>query len=336
MPTIYDVAKEAGVSIGTVSYVINKSKKVRPQTVKRVEEAMRRLNYLPSASAKALALGRTDVISLVYPSTVIDFQMILNRIPIAIGEVLTNTDYRLNLLPIMRKTDIQELEASVQARLLDGVILLNTYLQDDRVTYLKNAGVPFVMIGRCLDNEGLYFVDANIEAASRLQVEHLYELGHRTIAYVGYQPLTPRISSISYRLQSSFIKALQDYGLPTDEHLFVQSCQPDDMVSTFEQLLHSAHPPTALAVADEASAMCVLNTAVKLGLKIPQELAIIGYAESPLYPLLSPSITVVFDKIMELGALAARMLLEILDGREPEHPQVLLEPELIVRSSTVS
>ena len=335
MTTIYDVAKEAGVSIGTVSYVLNKSKQVRPQTVQRVEDAMRKLNYQPSASAKALALGRTDVISLIYPINIFDFQMVLNTFTLSIADVLTNTDYRLTLLPLLRESDLQELEANVQAHTLDGAILMNTLQHDRRVDFLKQVGLPFVMVGRCLDNAGLYFVDANIEACARMQVEHLVSLGHRTIAFLGQQPVDENISSVSFRLQTSFRKALVDYGLPADDRLFLKACAPSETVHTLQELLTSANPPTAIAASNEASVMCLLKTTSTLSLRIPEDIAVIGYAESPLFPLLTPPITVVFNQIQNLGSLAAQMLLTLLDGRQPEEPQVLLEPQLVIRSSTV-
>lgn len=335
MPTIYDVAKEAGVSIGTVSYVINKSKKVRPETVLKVEEAMRRLNYQPSASAKALALGRTDVISMIYPNSLVDFQMVLNSFSLAIGDVLAKTDYRLTLLPLLQDTEIQSLEASVQAQILDGAILLNTQLHDKRVEYLRSVNFPFVMIGRCLDNQGLFYVDADIENAARLQVEHLVSLGHKRIAYVGYQPVDENISSVGYLLQKAFREALQDHGLPADDNLFVKACGPEGLVSELELLLKTPSAPTAVSAAYEAAVMCVLKAAAKLGMQIPRDLALIGYADTPLYPMLSPPVTVVFDQVLDLGRIAAEMLLTIMEGRQPENPQVLIAPRLVIRSSTV-
>jgi DNA-binding LacI/PurR family transcriptional regulator len=334
MPTIYDVAKEAGVSIGTVSYVINKSKKVRHETVERVEQAMRKLNYLPSASAKALALGRSDVISLVYPSGVIDFQMVLNSITLAIGEVLEKTDFRLTLLPLPQDREIQALEASVQSRLLDGALLLNTLMNDARVAYLQNTKIPFVMIGRCQENQGLYFVDADIEAAAHLQVEHLVRLGHRRIAYIGYQDVTENISSVGFRLQDAFRSALQEFDLPTDDELFIPACQLPDIVNRIDKLFESPKAPTAVSAAYEAAVMCVMKSTSRLGIRIPQDLAVIGYADSPLYPLLTPPVTVVFDRLVELGRIATEMLLTLLDGRQPEIPQILLEPRLVQRAST--
>ncbi|QRN84007.1 LacI family DNA-binding transcriptional regulator [Chloroflexota bacterium] len=334
MSTIYDVAKEAGVSIGTVSYVINKSKKVRQETVERVEEAMRKLNYQPSASAKALALGRSDIISLTYPSNLIDFQMVLNSFAIAIGNVLEETDFRLTILPLPNATELQTLEASVQARMMDGVILLNTLLHDKRVDYLKSADLPFVMIGRCLDNTGLYYVDADIKAAARLQVEHLVKLGHRKISYIGYQAMDENLSSVGYHLQNAFREALQDFGLPVDDCFFIKSCQPEEIAYELELLLKSPNAPTAVSGAYEAAVMGVLKTTAKLGMSVPDDLAIIGYADSPLYPMLTPPITVVFDQIMSLGRMAADMLLTLIDGKEPKEPQILLKPCLVPRAST--
>ena len=335
MPTIYDVAKEAGVSIGTVSYVINKSKQVKPQTVQRVEDAMRKLNYLPSASAKALALGRTDVVSLIYPNNIFNFQMVLNSLTVGIADVLAPTDYRLTLLPLLRETDIQELEANVQAHTFDGAILMNTLLRDPRVEYLKQVNMPFVQVGRCFDNDGLYFVDVDIEMAARMQVEHLVNLGHHSIAFLGTQPVDENISSVAYRLQTAFQQALIDFGLPRGDHLFIENCPPPEMVDQLQKLLTSPTPPTAISASNEAAVMCILKVASILGLRIPQDIAVIGYAESPLYPLLTPPISIVFNQIQDLGSLAAQMLLTLMDGHQPEESQILLEPQLCVRPSTV-
>ena len=127
MATIYDVAKEAGVSIGTVSYVINNTKKVRKETAQRVLDAMQRLNYQPHAAAKALAMGRTNLITLVYPAHLYAFQMVIDAVTIAIGNALIETDYQFCLHALLREsTAAEELEASVNARSVDGVILMHS------------------------------------------------------------------------------------------------------------------------------------------------------------------------------------------------------------------
>jgi DNA-binding LacI/PurR family transcriptional regulator len=337
LPTIYDVAKEAGVSIGTVSYVINGTKRVRPETVRKVEEAMRRLNYRPHAAAKALAMGRTDVIALLYPIHLHDFQMFLSTFTLAIGAVLAETDYRLQVLPLLRGSSaMQELEASIKSRTMDGALLVHTQLHDPRVALLQKASIPFVMIGRCADNRGLYFVDTDIEAAVQLSLRHLTQLGHHRVALVGAEKEGHYTTTIAHRLQAEYLRALAEYGLPLSSELFVDAVPVSNLVERVKAMLSSAQPPTAIAAANEAAVMSSYKAAADLGLRIPHDVVILGYADSPLYPLLPTPCTTVFDHVADLGRIAAEMLLVRLDGREPDPAHVLLPPRLVVRASTAS
>jgi len=335
--TIYDVAREAGVSIGTVSYVINGTKRVRPETVRKVEQAMRGLNYRPHAAAKALAMGRSDLIALLYPIHLHDFQMFLSTFTLAIGAVLAETDYRLEVLPLLRGWSArQELEAGINSRSMDGALLVHTQLQDPRVPLLQKAGIPFVMIGRCADNRGLYFVDTDIESAVRLSLEHLVGLGHRRIALVGAQKEGQYTTTVAHHLQTAYLRALELFGLPVSSELFVDVAPPPLMVERLKAMLCSKNHPTAIAGANEAAVMCSYKATAELGLRIPQDVAILAYADSPLYPLLPVPCTTVFDHVADLGRVAAEILLLLLEGGEPDRPQVLLPPRLVVQASTVA
>ncbi|MDI7277076.1 MAG: LacI family DNA-binding transcriptional regulator [Anaerolineae bacterium] len=336
MPTIYDVAREAGVSVGTVSYVINRTKRLRPETVRRVEEAMRRLSYHPHAAAKALAKGRSNVIALVHPINIYDFQMFLSTFTMAVGQVLAETDYRLAVMPLLRepKADL-ELEANVSARAMDGVLLLHTQLHDPRVEVLRRSGLPFVMIGRCANNRDLCFVDSDLEESARVAVRHLVELGHRSIAMVRQEGADSMATSVVHRLVTGFEAALAAEGLTTVASTPLGAPTVASLVQAVEDLLRSEPRPTAIAAANESAVMCTLKAASRLGLHVPQDLAVLGFADSPLYPLLAPPCTAVFDHAAELGRVSARMLVDILEGREPAEPQVLLPPRLIARESTV-
>ncbi len=338
MTTIYDVAREAGVSIGTVSYVLNNTKRVRPETVRRVQQAMQALNYRPRAAAKALAAGHSNVIALLYPIYLHDFQMFLSTFTLAIGEVLADSDYGLEVRPVLRgRAEQQELEASINSGSMDGALLVHTQLQDPRVPLLQKARIPFVMIGRCADNSGLYFVDTDIDAAVRLAVEHLVQLGHRCVPLVGAEKESKYSTTVAHRLQAAYLQALAEFGLPSSCRLFIDAAPLSLMVERVKELLRSRRRPrpTAIACANEAAVMCTYKAAAELGLRIPDDLAVLGYADSPLYPLLPVPTTTVFDHVADLGRVAARMLLTRLEGNEPEPPQVLLPPRLVVRASTV-
>jgi len=334
--TIYDVAREAGVSVGTVSYAINKTKRLRPETVQRVEEAMHRLNYHPHAAAKALAKGRTGVIALVHPISIYDFQMYLNTFIMAVGQVLSQTDYRLTVMPLLRGPAVaQELEASVNARAMDGVLLLHTLMHDERVELLRRSQLPFVMVGRSADNEGLYFVDTDLEASARVAVDHLVAMGRHSIILVSQEGAEASEISVTWRLAAGFEAALAAHGLPMDERLIVRGTTPASLAEAVKQRLQAEQRPAAIVACSEGAVMCALKAIAGLGLRVPQDVAVVGLADSPLYPLLSPPCTAVFDHAAALGQVAAGMLVDILDGREPAQPQVLLPPRLIARDSTM-
>ena len=335
MTTIYDVAREAGVAIGTVSYVLNGTKRVRPETVQKVQDAMRGLNYRPHAAAKALAAGRSSVIALLYPIYLHDFQMFLSTFTLAIGQVLADSDYGLEVRPVLRgRAEQQELEASISSRSMDGALLLHTQLQDPRVPLLQKAGIPFVMIGRCQDNDGLYLVDTDVDAAVLLAVEHLVELGHRCVSLVGAEKESKYRTTVAHLLQSAYLQALDEFDLPSSCHLFVDAAPAEQMVQGVKRLLTQQPRPTAILGTNEASVMSTYKAAAELGLRIPEDLSVVGFADSPLYPLLPAPATTVFDHVADLGRLAAQMLLLKLEGGEPNPAQVLLPPHLSIRAST--
>lgn len=332
MVTIYDVAKEAGVSIGTVSYVLNDTGRVGPDAARRVRQAIKKLNYHPRVAAKALARGKTGTIALISPAKIYDTQMTLIRLIRAIGNVLSQTGYSLNVVPTFESQDpAKEIESRVRGRQMDGVILLHVELNDSRVELLRKSSLPFVLIGRCEDNAGLYLADADIKAAADLAVDHFYQLGHRRIAMLGESGK----AGISTRLMDGFCNSLAAHRL---------ECRPDFIVSydgepelaqaAAKQLLSLDTRPGAVFALSDPAVLGVYKAAAELGLRIPQDLAVIGYADSPLYPFLIPACGAVFGDLKHIGEVAARILLQLLRFEEPEQTQVLFPPRLIKRQST--
>lgn len=332
MSTIYDVAHEARVSIATVSYVINNKNRVSPETAERVREAMRRLNYQPKNAARALARGRTNTIALVAPLDIYGYQMSLITVMNAIGHTLATTDYRLFIHPTLNRPEAwMELEADVLGKQMDGVILMHVQMQDPRVELLRRSKMPFVMIGRCADNTGLYYVDTDIEATARLAVEYLYGLGHRRIALLGER----REAGVAVRLVTGYRQGMEHCGLEIREDFIVHVAGTPAATSQAAIALFSLPDrPSAIFATSDAAVLGVMNATRILGLRIPQDIAIIGYAESPLYPFLEPPCSVAFEGVADLGRLAAEMLVSLLHGQEPAQPQILVPPRLIVRAST--
>ncbi|HEY5159221.1 MAG TPA: LacI family DNA-binding transcriptional regulator [Anaerolineales bacterium] len=336
MTTIYDVAHEAGVSIGTVSYVINNKGSIGPQTTQRVQQAIQKLNYNPRGAAQALARGCTNTVLLVAPLNIYEYQMSMILIIESIGQAITNSDYRLFIHPTLNRPDAwRELEADVGRRQMDGVILMHVQQNDPRVELLRHTKIPFVLIGRCENLDGIYFVDADIEAAVHLGVQHLYDLGHRTIGMLDENTEGGPEAHITRALRDGFHLSLESLNLEyKPEWCLHLSRGPASASQDILQMLAAPDHPTALFAMSDAMVMNAYSAAHTLHYKIPEDLAIIGYADSPLYPSLNPPCSAVFDSIPMIGRIATEMLLTLLYGEEPECKQLLIPPHLVARSST--
>ncbi len=332
MATIYDVAKLANTSIATVSYVLNNSRRVSKATAERVWRAVEQLNYRPKASAQALARGQTLTISLIAPLSIYSYQASLHSLISGIGEALQATDYRLYVHPTLeREGALMEIEAAIRSHQMDGVILMHVEPQDLRVELLRRSGIPFVLIGRCDRCEDLTYVDADVDAVVGLAVKHLQDIGRLNIGMFGEKGK----AAITLRLITGFKKSIQSLGLIYNEHFTVSfSDSPQDVENAIAEVLSAANRPTAVFAVSDLAVLGTYKVTSKLGLHIPRDLAVIGYADSPIYPFLNPPCSAAFSGAKELGKKAAELLLtKLIDGYE-EPMQILIPPQLITREST--
>ena len=179
--TMREVAEAAGVSIATVSFVVNNSKRVAPETRERIERVMAELGFRRNVVARALASRRTRIIALVYP-------MLAHRLAGSVTEFITSAaraasaGYHLVVWPV--GNDGSELAALVGEKLVDGVLLMEVQLDDARVAALRELDIPFALIGRTRDVTGLHYVDIDFDASVQMAMDHLAELGHHRIVLV--------------------------------------------------------------------------------------------------------------------------------------------------------
>ena len=180
--TMREVAEAAGVSIATVSFVVNNSKRVAPETRSRIERVMTELGFRRNIVARALASRRTQIIALVYP-------VLEHRLSGSITEFITSAaraasaaEYHLVVWPV--GNDGSELAALVGQKLVDGVLLMEVQLDDARVAALLELDIPFALIGRTRDVTGLHYVDIDFDASVQMAMDHLATLGHHQIVLV--------------------------------------------------------------------------------------------------------------------------------------------------------
>jgi LacI family transcriptional regulator len=332
MATIYDVAKEAGVSIGTVSYVFNKPGRVAEKTAQAVLAAAEKLNYRPSASARALAQGSANTITILTPAETFDSQTTLNTVINAITQTLASSKYRSLIRPIPATDEAwQALQSDVFGRQMDGAILLQVRPQDERVDLLRSSQIPFVMVGRCEHAENDHFVDADSRATALMAINHLYILGHRRIAVIGENDGT----NLTNLLISSAREVVRELDLDSPEAWFAPvDSEPEACARSVEATLSQFKRPTAIFALSDAVVMSTIRACARLGLKIPEDVALIGYADSNIYPYLTPPVSAVFSGAAALGNKAAEILLKQLREQSLEPMQILIQPELTIRQSS--
>ncbi|WP_444883988.1 LacI family DNA-binding transcriptional regulator [Microbulbifer sp. PSTR4-B] len=342
--TINDVAARAGVSIKTVSRVINNEPSVRPSTRERVMQAVQALNYRPNLAARNLAGTHSYSIAFIYDNPnayyVIDMQ---NGILGACRE----RGYELLIHPGSgrRETIHEELRKLIEQSRVAGLVLTPPFSETREVIdTLKSLDVEFV---RIISSEGCGQGEENCiaiddETAAFTITQHLLQLGHRQIAYLGGG--AEHLSTLS-RL-AGYKKALQKAGLPfTEEQVIEGEYSFDSGVAGATALLHSVTPPTAIFAGNDEMAAGALFAARMLNIEVPQQLSIAGFEDSPFSRQTWPKLTTAHQPNEDIARRAAELLLERIQCRGGQEKEQLnsvksdsnyhsFTPSLIVRESS--
>ncbi|MGE5549369.1 MAG: LacI family DNA-binding transcriptional regulator [Bacteroidota bacterium] len=327
MPTILDVAQEAGVSIATVSRVLNQSCRVRPETKERVLRAVENLQYAPDASAKNLRSRRTNLVGVVVPDVSVEFYMELIK---GIENTAINSEYNLIICDSQNdpNREIEYIRLLTERR-VDGMILTESSMTDDQIAALVGKGFPLVLIGRELPGGGASSVSASNRYGAGLAIEHLIGHGHERIAYIrgirGGQDEEERFSgyqSVLARHGMAFDPQLVEWGGFTEE----------GGARALEKLL-ARRKFSAVFAANDEMAIGVMGKARELGLNVPEDLAVVGFDNIRLAHHVHPGLTTVDQPKYNMGAAAARKLLNMLTRGEIVYEKAVLRTELILRRS---
>jgi DNA-binding LacI/PurR family transcriptional regulator len=329
MPTTNkDVAKQAGVSIATVSRVINGLPNVSADTRRKVLRAIKALNYQPSRTAQRLRAKRSRVLGVIISDIENPFFTSVVR---GIEDFAYERGYSLVLCDSDEDGEKERLYIDVlRAEGVAGVILAPTARVNSHLANLIAHGIPVVAIDRPIEDLGVDSVSvANAEGAFQA-VEHLLRLGHRRIGLVSMQFIPT-----GRERRAGYLRALHQYDIHVSHRLIrLGLAKPEAGYECARQLLQLAPRPTALFVDDNMMMLGVLAAIRDGGLCIPDDISVVGFDDMPWAPLLQPALTVVAQPTYELGRQAAEHLLERL--AQPDKPVIheLLTPKLIVRAST--
>lgn len=327
--TIADVARRAGVSATTVSRFLS-GQSVRAADV--IGAAIRDLDYRPSPVARSLRSGRTGSIAVIVPDVTNPFFAAVVK---GAEAVARQDNYNLFLYNTDESVDR---EADVLADLVgrvDGLILAPTEESDQAPLRAQQAGLPVVFLDREIDGSPMFdTVLVDNAGGSRRAADHLLDLGHRRIAIVNGAPH----STPGRQRREGFLAALKSRGVePPEGYQEYGDFREERAYQAVMRLLALEHPPTALYVANNMMTVGALRALHDIGVRVPDQLSIVGFDDLQLAALLFPPLTVVDRPMEEQGALAMRLLLRRLrETRDSAPRRIVLETKLLVRGSTAA
>lgn len=326
--TLKVIAERADVHVSTVSRALNphESDKVRPETLRRVRELADELGYSPDPWGRNLRTQRSLMIGLILPRLIdgvlaIMFEAAEDHAR-ALGYQALTTSTR------DRPEEQRRLVEQLLDRRVDGLILATPVLDDPLLDELADRHVPFVLMNRTSgDHLG---VRPNDERGGFLAAAHLIDAGHRRIGMIA----GPSDVSTSVGRRRGFLAAHAARAVPVDPSLVRDSTFLTTGYNVALDLLSIEDPPTALFAVNDATAVAAMAAARRVGLAVPEDLAIVGYYDSPLARILPVPLSSVALPLGRMGQIAVDLLVSRLRGEDPE--PVVLEPELIVRESSAA
>lgn len=330
--TIADVARKAGVSMMTVSRVINHKEGVSEATRLEIEEIIRKLGYRPNIVARGLATQRTGTIGLVVPDISNPF---FSGVARGVEKTAFAEDYSILVCNTeedpQRELDVLEL---LLEKWVDGLVLCSSRLEQRRLKAILTQYPAAVLVNNQLEGKvippSIGCVYINDKVGGKMAVNHLIHRGHKVIGFLS----GPTVSQSSRWRGEGYRNALLGAGLPYRPEL-VLPCAPTVEGGQMAAIrLMNANPDmTALFCYNDLVAVGVIQACHERGKAIPDDLAIVGYDDIILAPLVTPALTTCRVEREELGRLATCLLLERLGGRSEQNVKTILEPELIVRAS---
>jgi LacI family transcriptional regulator len=328
-PTLEMVAAAAGVSRATVSRVVNGSPKVSPEVVAVVNSAIAQLDYVPNRSARSLASRRTDVIALLVPesTSTVFADPFFAAIVRGVSRALSETEYTLNLL-IASELRAEKTRRYLLGGNVDGALIVSHHSGDHSYVHL-GSNLPIVFGGRPItpDADDAYYVDVDNRASARLATEHLIGLGRRNIATIaGRQDMNAGLDRLA-----GWRESIATIGGDPELVEFGDFSQ-ESGARAMERLLERGVPIDGVFVANDQMAAAAMSVLHGRGLRVPDDVALVGYDDDAFAVMMSPPLTTVHQPTADLGASMADVLVRRIAGDHVPH-RTLIPTHLVVRAS---
>jgi LacI family transcriptional regulator len=329
MPTIRDVARRAGVAPITVSRVINDSGYVSERTRQRVEKAIAELNYVPNALSQGLRFNKTNVIALVLSDVTNPFWTTVAR-----GTEDASNEENYSVILCNTDEDVAKQDKYVQLllrRQVDGFLLVPVSDTVDPIHSIQQQGVPLVTLDRQLSGVSVDIVRADSQGGAYELTRYLAELGHRRIAILS----GPETISTSVQRVAGYKRALKDAHLKVDSELISYGrFYQDSGYERTMKLLALARRPTAVFAGNNFIAIGVMKALYESGLRIPEDMSVVGFDDLPTGLLERPFLTVAVQPAYQMGYQATKLLLErIANAGKLSYQEIVLPTQLVIRQS---
>jgi LacI family transcriptional regulator len=327
--TIMDVARASGVSYATVSRVLSGYEFVKESTYNRVMESVERLGYVANLQARSLAGGHSRIIGLLVPN--LDNSYVAT-IMSGVDQALVRADYELMLYTTHRRAGKESLYVKTIANgLTEGLLLIAPMVQATYLEALREQNFPYVLIDQADNTENSSVVESTNWQGAYEATRYLVQLGHTRIAFITG---AAAVRSAGDRLQG-YRAAFADCNIPLKAELIVEGdFQQHSGYDATKRLLETVKPrPTAIFASNDLMAFGAMDAIREFGLRIPEDISIVGFDDIPQASLVFPKLTTVRQPLDQMGRVAVRMLLEQIEDRSHPPQRVTLQTELIIRDS---
>ena len=328
--TLEDIARLSGVSRSTVSRVINGNPNVKEDTRDKVMEIIQSINFQPNLAARSLAAGHANVIGMVIPTGISSifsdpyFPLLIQGVSASCNAL----GYSVMLWlaePEYERTTINQI---LYSGLIGGVIVSSMQMNDPLIDRLTEGNQPFITIGRHPTNEKINYVDVDNCAGAYQAVMYILRTGHRRVATI-----TGLLNSVGGKDRyQGYLDALHERGLPLIPELVAEGEYSDASGYLAMQRLLPHHPDAVFAASD-AMAFAAMRAIQEAGLRVPEDIAVVGFDDIPAAATSKPPLTTVRQPIQRTGGLAAEMLIDMIEHPDPQPRRIVLPTELVIRSS---
>ena len=330
--TLEDIARKTGVSRSTVSRVINNQPNVREDVREKVMDAINETGFHPHAAARALASQHSSTIGLILPHSVSSFfnDPYFAHITTGIAQACNQHDYTLALFLVGSKEDEKNIFPRVSRKgLLDGVLVQSGHHGDQYIIgHIVDQHMPMIVLGRPFRSDNVTYIDIDNVHASYRAVNHLIHLGRKRIGTI----TGPKASAVGLDRLEGYRKALSENGMQIEEDLIMEGEFTEASGYSAMQMLVLAKPDAIFAASD-AMAIGAIRATRELGIRVPEDIAFVGFDDLPIATLSNVQLTTVRQPVVEFGIRAVEALIDQIENNGKKPYRIIMETELIVRES---